>query len=347
MINWGVIGACGIADRRTIPEGITKAKNAKLSAVMDIAQDKVQAVAEKYGVKYYTREEELLNDRNIDAVYIATPTNIHCKQVVMAAQRGKHILCEKPMAMSVSECNKMIEACKKNKVKLALGYMMRFHVYHQKAKEIVSSGALGKIVMGRAQLSCWYPPIKGAWRQDIKVGGGGSLIDMGSHCIDLLEMIMGKVKEVSCFTNSLINKYSVEDTALMSVKFESGAVGLVDNHFNIPDLSSKNVLEIYGQKGSILAKGTVGQMSNGAMITYIEKDGKGYDAQQHRMSAHEENIELEPRNIYQSQIEHFCEAIEKNRNPLISGEDGLWNLKIMLAAYKSAKTGKVVKLVRG
>jgi len=125
---------------------------------------------------------------------------------------------------------------------------------------MIDKGELGKLVMGRAQLTCWYPPIKGAWRQNPELGGGGSLIDMGTHCIDLLEMLMGKVIEVFCYKDHLVQSYPVEDTSVVLLKFESGALGIVDNHFNIPDASSENRLEIYGSKGSILARGTIRQL---------------------------------------------------------------------------------------
>jgi predicted dehydrogenase len=132
--------------------------------------------------------------------------------------------------------------------------MMRFHAHHLKAKEMVKDGLLGRIVLCRAQLSCWYPEIKGAWRQDMKLSGGGSLIDMGNHCIDLLEYILeSRVKEVACFTDRLVQDYQVEDSATCILRFENGAQGIVDNFFNIPDNSSKNRLEIYGSKGSLLA----------------------------------------------------------------------------------------------
>ena len=343
-IKWGVIGAGGIADRRTIPEGIIPAKNAELVAVMDVDEDKAKAVAQKYGnVKFYTREKELINDPDVEAVYIGTPTVFHYQQTCLAAEAKKHVLCEKPMAMNIQEAEQMIEACKKNRVKLGLGYMMRFHAYHLRAKEMVEQGQLGQMVMGRAQLSCWYPPIDGAWRQVPELGGGGSLVDLGSHCIDLLEMFMGKVTEVSCFTNTLVHSYQTEDTALILLRFDNGAYGIVDNCFNIPDASSKNILEIYGTKGSILAKGTIGQMPGGEMMAYLEKETKGWAAQQERTETPgEEKITPQPINMYQAEIEHFSDCIEKDEQPVISGENGLWNLKTTLACYESAKTGKVV-----
>ncbi len=345
MVKWGVIGAGGIARRRTIPEGIAKANNAKLVAVMDIDKKIVKEIADEYKVKAYTKEEELLNDENVQAVYIATPVNLHCRQTMAAANKGKHILCEKSMAMTVEECEKMIEVCRKANVKLGLGYMMRFHTIHTRIKDMVQQGLLGRIVMARAQLSCWYPEIEGAWRQKKEFGGGGSLIDMGTHCIDLLEFIMDdKVAEVSCFTGNLIQKYEVEDTAVVMIRFKNGAQGVVDNCFSIPDNSSKNMLEIYGTKGSILCKGTIGQGDEGEAISYIE-EGKQYDADQQREPvASGKIIKTEPVNTYKAEVEHFSDCIINDTEPSISGEDGIWSQKVGLACYKSARTEKVIKL---
>ena len=344
-VNWGVIGAGGIASRRTIPEGITKAKNAKLVAVMDVNESKIKEIGSEYHVRYYTKEDELIKDKEVQAVYIATPVHLHHEQTIKAANSGKHILCEKPLALTLKECEEIIKACQKNKVKLGLGFMMRFHAHHKKAKEMIRAGLLGKIVLGRAQLSCWYPEIKGAWRQDAKLGGGGSFIDMGNHCIDLLEFILeSRVKEVACFTDRLVQDYQVEDSATCILRFENGAQGIVDNFFNIPDASSKNRLEIYGSKGSLLAEGTIGQSAYGEMIAYLEKEEKGYDAKQKRSNATSEKVEVQPINMYQSEIEEFSKCIEKDLEPNISGEDGIWSQKVILACYESDKNRKIVRL---
>jgi len=337
-VKWGVIGACGIANRRTIPEGIIPAKNAQLVALMDVDEERLKKVAEKYGgVRYYTKEDDLINDSEVEAVYIATPTYLHHSQTLKAARNGKHILCEKPMAMNLHQAEEMIRVCEENKVKLTLGYMMRYHSHHRRIKELIDEGALGTLIMGRAQLTCWYPPMEGAWRQRPELGGGGSLIDMGTHCIDLLEMFMGKVVEVFSYTGHLVQDYPVEDTAVVLLKFESGAVGVVDNHFNIPDASSENRLEIYGSKGSILARGTIGQDSSGYMVGRIEKEVAGYQAAQCRKEVREEEIRVEPVNIYRAEIEDFSRCILEDKEPSFPPELGLRNLKITLCAYQSAK----------
>lgn len=344
MLNWGVIGAGGIADRRTIPEGIIPARNAQLAAVMDADEERARAAGEKYGVPYYIQAKDLLSDRKVEAVYVATPVHLHPEHTIMAANAGKHVLCEKAMAITIEECGRMIDACRGNRVKLGIGFMMRFHAVHRKAQEMVEEGLLGQPVFGRAQLSCWYPPIPGAWRQIPELGGGGSLVDMGNHCIDVLEMLMGKVVEVSCFTGSLVHGYAAEDIATVLLRFESGAQGVVDACFNIPDESSKNILEVYGTKGSLLARGTIGQMPDGDMVAHLERDEQGYDAKQQRVTSTSENISPTPVNMYEAEIEHFSECVERDVPLAISGEDGLWSQKIVLACYESARTGRAVKV---
>ncbi len=199
-IKWGVIGCGGIAARRTIPEFKKMVSNAELVSVMDINPQRAKEVAAQFGVPHSCATEAELLAQDVQAVYIATPPNVHCRQTVQAAQAGKHVLCEKPIAISVDEVDQMEAACAKAGVKFMLAWCMRQNVYHKKARELVQAGALGKMVMGRAQLTCWYPPIPGAWRQDVSISHGGALLDMGTHCLDLLEWIMDtSIVEVTGF----------------------------------------------------------------------------------------------------------------------------------------------------
>ena len=253
---------------------------------------------------------------DIDAVYIASPANIHLEHVIACARAKKHILCEKPLGMTVKESEEMIRICQEEGVILGVGLMMRFLSQHQAALKLIEEGRLGKPVYGRAQLSCWYPPIQGAWRQDPGTGGGGSLMDMGSHCIDLLEMFFGRIKAVSCFINNSIHDYKSEDSAVVSLRFDNGALATVDTFFCIPDNSSKNVLELYGSGGSILAQGTIGQGRSGKMIAYLEGDDSGYNALQARNAGEGLIINPEPVNTYHAEIEDFSLAILENREPL-------------------------------
>ncbi|MHC4597037.1 MAG: Gfo/Idh/MocA family protein [Planctomycetota bacterium] len=342
-IKWGVIGSGGIARRRTIPEGILKADNAELSVVFDINTQANAEVAKESGAKEAASIDALL-DADIDAVYIATPAGLHSGQVQTCAKAGKHILCEKPLGMTVAEAEAMIETCRQKAVKLGCALMMRFVAQHAEALKLIREGRLGKPTYARAQLSCWYPPIEGAWRQDPATGGGGALIDMGGHCVDLLEMFFGKVTRVSCFINNTVHDYKSEDSAVTTLFFENGALASVDTFFCIPDNSSKNALELYGSKGSILARGTIGQGPAGEMVAFLEQEGKDYDAQQARAEAQDMIIAPEPVNTYQAEIEEFSQAIIEDREPLIGAELDLRNQKILAACYESARSGKVVEV---
>ncbi len=340
-IKWGVIGSGGIARRRTIPEGISRAQNSQLSVVFDIDSQVNADVAKEFNAEKAESIDTLL-DADVDAVYIATPPCFHSEQIHICAKAGKHILCEKPLGMSVAEVEEIIAISKQMGIKFGCAFMMRFVAQHVEALKLIKQGKLGKPTYARAQLSCWYPPIEGAWRQDPVTGGGGSLIDMGGHCIDLLEMFFGKVFRVSCFINNTVHDYKSEDSATAMLFFENGAIGTVDTFFCIPDNSSKNVLELYGSKGSILARGTIGQGPAGEMVAFLEQDGKAYDAQQVR--AETEGMVIAPAevNTYQAEIEEFNQAIMEDREPQISAEAGLRNQKIIDACYTSAKLEKVV-----
>ena len=342
-IKWGVIGSGGIARRRTIPEGILKAQNAELSVVFDTNQAVNAEVAKQYGVEQAASVKKLLDGDN-DAIYVATPAHVHAEQVRACAKAGKHVLCEKPLGMTVAEAEDMIELCRQRGVKLGCAFMMRFVAQHQEALSLIEKGKLGRPVYARAQLSCWYPPIEGTWRQDPATGGGGALIDMGGHCIDLLEMFFGKVARVSCFVNNAVHDYKSEDSATAMLFFENGVLGTVDTFFCIPDNSSKNVLELYGSRGSILAKGTIGQGPAGQMAAFLEQDGRYYDAQQARAEAQLLIIDPEPVNTYQAEIEEFSQAIIDDREPAIGGELGLRSQKVLTACYESARSGKVVEV---
>jgi predicted dehydrogenase len=342
-VKWAVLGSGGIARRRTIPEGIINASNAELISVFDINAAANSEVAKQFGAQAADSIEHLLSS-DIDAVYIATPANMHYEQVVACAKAGKHVFCEKPLGMTVKEAQGMITACKRRKVLLGAAFMMRFLSQHQAALQLIKDGKLGKPVYARAQLSCWYPPMKGAWRQDPKKGGGGSLMDMGGHCIDLLEMFFGPVKSVSCIVRSNVHKYKSEDSAVAMLEFKNGAIGTVDTFFCIPDSSSKNLLELYGSKGSILAKGTIGQASQGEMLAYIEGENRGYDAIQNHSAHDAYAISPTSVNTYRAEIEEFSQAVLEKREPLNSARIGLQSQRVLAACYKSARTGKIIKI---
>jgi predicted dehydrogenase len=342
-IRWAVVGSGGIARRRTIPEGFARAQGACLVGVFDVDADANRAVAKQFKVKSFRSLRGVLAGE-VDAVYIATPASLHARQAIACAKAGKHVLCEKPLGLTVREARRMVEAFAAAGVTLGTAFMMRLSAQHQAARDLVARGALGKLVYGRAQLSCWYPPIPGAWRQDPALGGGGSLIDMGGHCIDLLEMYFGEVTAVFCRTANLVQSYPSEDAATVLLEFASGATATVDSCFCIPDASSKNALEIYGSRGSIIAEGTIGQNPAGRMVAYLADPTAGYDAGQKRTESGGIEVAPAPVNSYQAEIEEFSRAIREKREPAVSARQGVRSQEILAACYKSARTGKRVTL---
>jgi len=344
-VKWGVIGSGGIARRRTIPEGITKAPNAKLVAVCDVNAKANSDVAAQFNATAADCIDDLLGT-DIDAVYVATPANVHYEQVLRCARSRKHVLCEKPLGMTADEARHMILICREAGVQLGTAFMMRFLSQHQAALKLIQEGRLGQLTYGRAQLSCWYPPVKGAWRQDPATGGGGALIDMGGHCIDLLEMFFGPVCRVSCFINNTVHGYRSEDSAVAMLLFENGALGTVDTFFCIPDNSSKNVLELYGSKGSILASGTIGQGEAGQMVACLETEATAYNAQQSRSAGKTVPIAPEPVNTYRAEIEDFSRALLEGRPYTHHAEAGLRSQLLLAACYESARTGRAVDICR-
>src|SRR3954468_9402059 len=276
-VNIGVIGAGGIARRRTIP-GMLKAKNCRLVAVMNPSNS--DQIAQQFKVpRAYCRDEELLDDPDVEAVYIASPVQHHARQIKLCADAGKHILCEKPLTRDLSEARKAVAICRKRDVFLQDGYMMKFHGAHIKIKELIEKGKLGSIVYVRAQLSCWYPKMAGAWRQDPK-NGGGALIDMASHLYDLIEFLAGPVRKITALTGNLVQDYRSEDASTTLLELRSGAQATVDCFFCIPDEASRTRLEIYGSAGAVLAEGTIGQGSGGKVEAILGAGIGDYDAKQ-------------------------------------------------------------------
>jgi len=345
-VRWGVIGCGGIADRRTIPEGIMPCDVAELVAVQDVVLERAHAVSGKYDVQYtYGDENQLLANPDVDAVYIASPSNCHLVHVYAAANAGKHILCEKPLGISVQEARSAVGAAKNCGVKLGVNFMMRFHDAHWQLVDLVNDGKLGRIVMVKAELSCWYPPIPDAFRQDPALGGGGALIDMGSHGIDLLEQLCGPAVAVSSFTKTkLVQDYRSEDTAAVLLEFQNGALGVVTALFNVPDDAARNEILVYGTGGSMHGL-TIGQASDGN-LEYAYSDQAGYDASQSRPSAVETGTisAIEGSNMYEHHIAAFSKAILEDTDVPIPGEAGLHSAEVIHACYVSAREGRSVAL---
>jgi predicted dehydrogenase len=341
-VSFGVLGAGGIARRKTIPAMI-RSRRCRVAAAMDPVG--AERIAAEFGVaRAYATEKELLADPAVEAVYIASPVACHARQIILAAEAGKHVLCEKPLTLNSKQAEKAVAACRRHKVFLQEGYMMKFHGAHARIKELIDEGRLGRIVSMRAQLSCWYPPIEGAWRQDPKTGGGGALMDMATHLYDLLEYFAGPVRRVAALTGRLVQGYRSEDASTTLLEFRSGAQATVDCFFCIPDEASRTRLEIYGSAGAVLSEGTIGQSTGGKLEGIFGLGEAAYDAAQDKDVARRfRRVAFKRVNPYAAECDAFADCILEGRPPKTNGpENALRILRLAEKAYASAREKRVM-----
>ncbi|HIC88389.1 MAG TPA: Gfo/Idh/MocA family oxidoreductase [Anaerolineae bacterium] len=330
-VRWGIIGAGDIARKQTA-RAIQEARNAELTAVMRRSIEGARAFAREFGAaKAYDSVETLLADSEINAVYVATPVYLHAEQTIAAAQAGKHVLVEKPMAMSTAECQAMIEACQQHGTQLMVCYYQRFNVRHQKARELVQQGAIGRVTMAQTRQAFLYPPEPGNWRQDPARGGGGAIMDVGVHCIDTLRFILGEVEAVTALVDTLVYDYAVEDTATLLLRFQNGAQGVVSVAFTVPevDVDTLNFLELCGTGGRIWTSPLHSKDSDGLLRLLTPEGEERFIFQQ---------------STHVALIEAFGRCIEDGEPVPVPGVEGLRGMAVVEAAYESARTGRTVFL---
>ncbi|MBW2121665.1 MAG: Gfo/Idh/MocA family oxidoreductase [Deltaproteobacteria bacterium] len=327
-IRYGIIGCGGIADGSIAP-AMARAKDSSLHSVLSRDQAKAERFAQKHGATVaYSDLEAFLSDRDLDAVFIATPNGQHAFEAIAAAEAGKHVLVEKPMATSSVDCRRMIEACGQAKVRLMVGYHLRFHPVHREVDRLVRAGHLGQLVTARSQFYFRYPTAPPEWRRYKSSAGGWATMDVGTHAVDLLRWFGGEVTEVTAYLSSPRFGYETEDAAHLLVKFENGGVGILD--CSTSTYTPKTKLELYGLKGFVFAAGTLGGTGTGEM-----------DYGDHESTHH---FEFQPNDPFQGEIEEFTAAIQEEREPFVTGLDGLKNLQILEAAYLSAAEGRIVQV---
>ena len=346
-VRFGVIGAGGIAERRTIP-GMMLAKNAVLTAVMDVRDGVAEEIANKYDCKYfYNNTEELVKNPEVDAVYIASPVVFHGEAARMAADYGKHILIEKPIAFTSDEGRKLVEYCESKGVRIAAGFMMRFATHIQNMKRAVAEGKIGKVVSGYSQFTLWLPKEEGNWRQEKAKAGGGCLMDMGVHCIDLLEYITGtRVTHVGAFNETISFDYDVEDTSTVMLRMDNGAQCVVQTNFNIPDEASKWRLELFGMKGRLLGDTIIGQNDGGKLnAVFIEKN-LAYNATQNHSDDEGVYLDGEFGNMYTREIESFCDSVINSKPLEVPASDAVHVQEIIEKAYLSTKENRIFEILK-
>lgn len=345
-VKWGIIGVGGIAKRRTLP-AMDCVPNAEIIAIMDKNVNDMIELSKKYGISdIYTSEDDLLKNPDIDAVYVASPVVYHKEQALKVLRAGKHLLLEKPLGLNKKESEEILKVSQQYNVKAGAAMIMRFHDGHQKMKELVKEGALGDIVSGRAQLTCWFPDMENNWRQSFATAGGGALMDMGIHCIDLLSYIIGdNVVKAGGIIERKTFRYEVEDSASALIKMSKGAVCYIDANYNIPDEAAKCFLEIYGTKGSILANGTIGQDGGGEIFVTLSSESQGYNSKQSRTNiSNEYKLEYEHGNMYAKQITSFSECILKDTKPEVAFDEAFSIMKVIDTLYRASKEEKFLEV---
>lgn len=344
-IRFGVIGLKGVG--RTHIDGIVKSKSAELVAVADINEEVGRAVSAKYNVEWYRNYEDMLGIRDLDAVSICTPHFLHFPMAIKALEYGKHVLVEKPMAITVKEADQMIEEARRKGLKLGVVYQMRTNPAYQRMKEMISSGTIGRVyrVCMEACVFRSQAYYEGdAWRGKWLTEGGGALINQTIHYIDALQWFVDKPIEVYGKIETLYHNIEVEDIASAIIKFENGAHGIIQ----VSTIDPINIIrfEICGEKGKIVSEGGSSEIKYAILERTIEEYVAGGEAwirpayQWNKIDVEGEAFGSGHRKI----IEDFARAIIEDREPLVSGEEGRVSLEIVNAIILSSFEGKPVRI---
>ncbi len=336
MLRWGLVGLGDISRKRVVP-AIRMQADSVLVAVHSPYVQEVTEFAEKYQVeKAYSVLDEMLADPEIDIVYVATPIFLHYSIALQAIRAGKHVLVEKPMAMTNEECEMLIKEAASHQVKLGVAYFRRFFPKVAEVKRLIADKVIGDVIGARITFHSWYNPSPDDpkyWRVIKKKGGGGPLWDMGCHKFDLLQEFLGDVKSVQALMDTMTHGYEVEDSCTILLQMESGAHCQACFYWNSKVWTDEFV--ILGTEGK---------------IRMIPGDGDSVE------------IELPPRvlkgmgkevttitkpndkNVHAPMIDDFAKAVLGDRVPKISGEVGYQTNRILAAVEESARTGKRIYL---
>ncbi|WP_438824539.1 Gfo/Idh/MocA family protein [Bacillus sp. JJ1521] len=249
-VRWGIIG-CGTVTEVKSGPALQKVKKSELVAVMRRTGELAKDYAQRHGVpKWYDDANALINDPEVDAVYIATPPSSHKEYVLKVAKAGKPIYVEKPMALNIEESNEMIAACKEAGVPLYAAYYRRAMPRFLKIKELLDNNAIGDVrFVSTTQYQVAMEDLKDSWRVKTEISGGGLLYDMGSHTLDILDFLLGPIREVKGFTSNQAGIYPAEDIVTGTYLFESGVHGVGNWCFSA--FTDVDINEIVGSKGKI------------------------------------------------------------------------------------------------
>jgi UDP-N-acetyl-2-amino-2-deoxyglucuronate dehydrogenase len=324
-LKFGIIG-CGRISGRHVDAIINNKDKAELVAVYDIVEELAVDKKNFYesnikgsNVKVYTNYEELINDENIDVVTIASISGYHAKQALDCLSHNKHVLIEKPMALSIEDADKIIKLGKKNNKKICVSHQNRFRPAIQKLRRAVDEGRFGKIIHGSAR-TLWARDDdyykQASWR-GTKALDGGTLMNQCIHNIDLLQWMMGgEIERVHSEVDTFIRKIETEDFGAILIRFKNGSIGIVEGSVCLYPRNLEETLSIFGEKGTVVIK-------NGKIDTWRFEDERNYDIIQYD----------ETKPSHTPLYKDFIDAIINDREPLVNGEEGKKAVEIILRAY--------------
>ncbi|MBI2907613.1 MAG: Gfo/Idh/MocA family oxidoreductase [Chloroflexi bacterium] len=335
-IGWGIYGI-GNHSRRSVAPAINRASNTEFVSVCSRSMDRAKAFAAEFKAKKaFDSYEEMLKDPELDVIYISTPNNLHAEHTIQAARAGKHVLCEKPMALTVADSERMIEVCAKEAVKLGINFQNRHHPAHVEARRLIEAGKIGQITLVTAQYSHGRMASGHTnWRSVPEMVGAGALTGTGLHPIDLLRFILGsEITEVRAFTDEDLAAKKMDEMAIITLEFANGVHGMSISGLKVP--RAYNHLVVYGTDARITGVQTVGMPLQGELL--VDSDTwttRTVYNDPHPMSG-----------TYMYLIEAFNKCVLENGDPNASGQDGLEMVRVLDAILESSRSGKVVKINR-
>lgn len=343
--GFGIIG-CGMI-ARFHAKAIGDLRGASLAACYSNRLESAERFAGEQGCRAYAKLDDMLSDPQVDIVTICTPSGAHLEPALAAAKAGKHVIVEKPLEVTLPRCDKMIRACEQNGVVLATIFPSRFHESSILIKNAVDKGRFGRLTMGDAYVK-WYRTQQyydsGAWRGTWKLDGGGALMNQAIHSVDLLTWLMGPVETVSAQTALLAHEgIEVEDVAVAQLRFANGALGVIEATTAAYPGSLKRI-EIHGSHGSAVLE------EEDIKTWEFAKPIKSDEALRERMKGRTKTGggAADPAAIgyhgHTALFKDVLKAIKSGTQPSIDGYEGRRSVEIITAIYKSARTGRTVKL---
>jgi UDP-N-acetyl-2-amino-2-deoxyglucuronate dehydrogenase len=337
-LRFGIIGAGNIAPVHAV--AITSLEGAELVAVADTDIQRGQTLVDQFGGTAYADYRQMLQRPDVDVVTLCVPPDLHAPLTLEAAAAGKHVLCEKPMARSVAECDAMIAACHSAGVTLGVIFQGRFEPLALTLKAAIESGALGRLLWVSAN-TFWHRTDayyrSGAWRGKLVHEGGGVLMNQAIHAVDLLQWLGGRPERVTAQVRTLNHQIEVEDCALASLEYREGRLGVIQaTTVAFPGYPER--LEFYGTLGSAIYHKGRGQLE----LHFL-------DASQDRVDTAEVSsgaarpMDISPA-AHSAQFRDFAAAVREGRPPAVTGEAGRQSIELIAAIYRSARENTAVAL---